>query len=87
MISSHLYSQAWEQNVHPGTCVDKGVMHPEYTEFLLVAHKTSQSTARPIRRLGQYSPASVPRGARERHPHTHLRSRSLALAYPDASAS
>jgi len=31
-----------EQNVRAGTCVDKGIMHPELTEFLLVGHKTIQ---------------------------------------------
>jgi len=34
--------KAFEQNVRAGTCVDKAVMHPAYTEFLMVAHKTIQ---------------------------------------------
>uniref|UniRef100_A0A915CSB1 Piwi domain-containing protein n=1 Tax=Ditylenchus dipsaci TaxID=166011 RepID=A0A915CSB1_9BILA len=38
-----------EQNVRPGTVVDQAVMHPSYTEFLLVGHKTIQGTAQPIR--------------------------------------
>ena len=31
-----------EQNVRAGTCVDQRIMHPEFTEFLLVGHKTIQ---------------------------------------------
>jgi hypothetical protein len=38
-----------EQNCRPGTCLDKRVMHPTVTEFLLVGHKAIQGTARPIR--------------------------------------
>lgn len=34
--------KAFEQNVRAGTCVDKGIMHPEFTEFLLVGHKATQ---------------------------------------------
>jgi len=37
------------QNVRAGTCIDKNIMHPEYTEFLLVGHKTIQGTAHPVR--------------------------------------
>uniref|UniRef100_A0A915EWM8 Piwi domain-containing protein n=1 Tax=Ditylenchus dipsaci TaxID=166011 RepID=A0A915EWM8_9BILA len=39
----------FEQNVRAGTCVDQKIMHPSYTEFLLVGHKTIQGTARPVR--------------------------------------
>jgi len=38
----------FEQNARAGTCLDKS-MHPSLTEFLMVAHKTIQGTARPIR--------------------------------------
>lgn len=30
------------QNVSSGTCVDKEVMNPNQTEFLLIGHKTIQ---------------------------------------------
>jgi hypothetical protein len=35
-------AKAPEQNVQPGTVVDKGVMNAAVTEFLLVAHKALQ---------------------------------------------
>uniref|UniRef100_A0A915DPU7 Piwi domain-containing protein n=1 Tax=Ditylenchus dipsaci TaxID=166011 RepID=A0A915DPU7_9BILA len=38
-----------DQNVRPGTCLDKRVMHPNLTEFLIVAHKAIQGTANPAR--------------------------------------
>jgi len=38
-----------QQNVRAGTCLDKRVMHPTVTEFLLVGHRAIQGTARPIR--------------------------------------
>uniref|UniRef100_A0A914ERZ2 Piwi domain-containing protein n=1 Tax=Acrobeloides nanus TaxID=290746 RepID=A0A914ERZ2_9BILA len=38
-----------KQNVPAGTVVDRGVMHPTQTEFLLVAHKAIQGTAHPIK--------------------------------------
>ncbi|KAI1719931.1 piwi domain-containing protein [Ditylenchus destructor] len=38
-----------EQNVRAGTVVDEGVMHPVFTEFLLVGHHTIQGTAHPSR--------------------------------------
>jgi len=38
-----------DQNVRPGTCCDRRIMHPTLTEFLLVAHKAIQGTAKPIR--------------------------------------
>ncbi|KAI1700875.1 piwi domain-containing protein [Ditylenchus destructor] len=41
--------KAKEQNVRAGTVVDEQVMHPVYTEFLLVGHHTIQGTARPSR--------------------------------------
>uniref|UniRef100_A0A915DWN8 Piwi domain-containing protein n=1 Tax=Ditylenchus dipsaci TaxID=166011 RepID=A0A915DWN8_9BILA len=40
---------AHAQNVPCGTVVDKQIMHPTLTEFLLVGHKTIQGTAHPAR--------------------------------------
>ncbi len=37
-----------EQNVRPGTCVDRKVMHPSVTEFLLVGHKAIQVGCLPL---------------------------------------
>ncbi|KAL7076620.1 hypothetical protein ACQ4LE_004120 [Meloidogyne hapla] len=42
-------ARAMEQNVQPGTVVDKGVMSATLTEFLLVGHKALQGTAQPVR--------------------------------------
>jgi hypothetical protein len=44
MIPSHINrnAQAPEQNVQPGTVVDKGVMNAALTEFLLIAHRALQ---------------------------------------------
>ncbi|KAI1727543.1 piwi domain-containing protein [Ditylenchus destructor] len=38
-----------EQNVRAGTVVDERIMHPVFTEFLLVGHHTIQGTAHPSR--------------------------------------
>ena len=44
MIPTNINRQAKapEQNVQPGTVVDKGVMNAAVTEFLLIAHKALQ---------------------------------------------
>jgi hypothetical protein len=44
MIPTNINRQAKapEQNVQPGTVVDKGVMNAALTEFLLIAHKALQ---------------------------------------------
>jgi hypothetical protein len=39
--------KAPEQNVQPGTVVDKGVMNAALTEFLLVAHRALQACVPP----------------------------------------
>ncbi|KAH7702925.1 NRDE-3 protein, partial [Aphelenchoides avenae] len=39
----------FEQNVPAGTVVDKTIMHPSLTDYLLVGHKTIQGTAHPVR--------------------------------------
>ncbi|KAH7722413.1 NRDE-3 protein [Aphelenchoides avenae] len=41
--------KAFEQNVPAGTVVDKAIMHPSLTEFLMVSHKSIRGTARPVR--------------------------------------
>jgi hypothetical protein len=46
MVPTNINRQAKppEQNVQPGTVVDKGVMNAAVTEFLLIAHKALQVT-------------------------------------------
>ncbi|TMS38009.1 hypothetical protein L596_004825 [Steinernema carpocapsae] len=38
--------RAPEQNVKPGTVVDTGIVHPEFTEFFVTSHQTLQGTAK-----------------------------------------
>jgi len=38
-----------EQNVRAGTVVDRVVMHPSFTEFLIVPHRAIKGTAQPAR--------------------------------------
>jgi len=49
LLKANRSSRAPDQNVPSGTCIDKEMMHPSYTEFMLVSHKTIQGTACPLR--------------------------------------
>jgi eukaryotic translation initiation factor 2C len=35
-------ARAQDLNVPPGTCIETGIVHPVYEEFILVAHKAIQ---------------------------------------------
>jgi hypothetical protein len=50
MIPSNINPQAKaaDQNVQPGTVLDKGVMSASRTEFLLISHRALQGTAQPM---------------------------------------
>ncbi|KAH7705483.1 piwi domain-containing protein, partial [Aphelenchoides avenae] len=52
--------KASEQNVPAGTVVDKSIMHPSLTEFLMVSHKSIQGTARPVRYMVLVDEEQIP---------------------------